>query len=86
MVDGKIQFTNHQNTELTLFRVYADFECVLKKVEEQRGDHTEQVQKHMPCGCVWTLISNQPDVSNRVEYFPKELEEEVGEEEECGRR
>ena len=82
MVDEEIKFTNHQNTEPTLFRVYADFECVLKIVEERRGDHTEWVQKHIPCGFAWTLISNYPDVSNRVEYFPKELEEEVGEEEE----
>ena len=37
MVDEEIKFTNHQNTEPTLFRVYADFECVLKKVEEQKG-------------------------------------------------
>ena len=81
-VDEKIQFTNHQNTEPTLFRVYADFECVLKKVEERRGDHTERVQKHIPCGFAWTLISKHPDFSNGVEYFSKELEEEVGEEEE----
>ena len=85
MVDEKIRFTNHQNTEPTLFRVYADFECVLKKVEERRGDHMERVQKHIPPGFAWTLISNHPDFSNRVEYFSKELEEEVREKEERGK-
>ena len=65
--------------------MYADFECVLKKVEERRGDHTERVLKHIPRGFAWTLLSNHPDFSNRVEYFSKELEEEVGEKEERGK-
>ena len=85
MVEETIQFTSHQKTEPTLFRVYTDFECVLKKVEEQRGEHTEQVQKHIPCGYAWTSVSNHPDVSNRVEYSPKKQEEEVGEEKESGK-
>lgn len=81
MVDEEIKFTNHQNTEPTLFRVYADFEFVSKKVEEQRGARTERFQKHIPCGYAWTLISNHPDVYSRVKDFPKEQEEDVGEEE-----
>ena len=48
---------------------------MLKKVEEQRGERTERVQKHIPCGHPWALISDHPDVSSRVEYFSKEQEE-----------
>ena len=81
MVDEEIKFTYHQNTEPTLFRVYADFECVLK-VEEQKGERTERFQKHIPCGYAWTMVSNHPDVHSRVKYFPKEQEEDVAEEDE----
>lgn len=60
-------------------------ECALRKVEVRRGDHTVWVQKHIPCGLAWTSISNYPDFASRVEYFPKELGKEVGEEEERGK-
>ena len=35
MVDQEIKFTSGAKTEPTLFRVYADFECVLKDCEEE---------------------------------------------------
>ena len=89
MVNETIQFRNLQFTEPTLFRVYADFECILMKVDEKRGERTERVQKHIPCGYAWSLISNHPDVEPRVRYSSKpegdfimdEGEEEEAEEE-----
>ena len=72
MVDEIIQFTHLAYTEPTLFRVYADFECVLKKIEEPRGDKTLRVQKHIPCGYAWVLISNHPEVASRVEHYSPE--------------
>ena len=63
MVDEEIRFKNWAKTEPTLFRIYADFECLLQECNEG-NDKTIRVQKHIPCSVAWVLISDHPEVDN----------------------
>ena len=63
MVDEEISFKSWIKTEECLFRVYADFECLLQECEEGT-DKTQKVQKHIPCSVAWVLISDHPEVEN----------------------
>ena len=70
-VDQEISFKNWTKTEETLFRVYGDFECILKDCEEDIDGKTIKTQKHIPCSVAWVLISNHPEVeSRRMLYRP----------------
>ena len=64
MVDEEISFNSWSKTEPTLFRIYADFECLLQPYEEG-SDKTKKIQKHLTCSVAWVLISDHPEVNNR---------------------
>ena len=64
MVDEEISFKSWAKTEECLFRVYADFECLLQECEEG-DDKTTKVQKHISCSVAYVLISDHPDVELR---------------------
>ena len=49
------------------FMVYADFECVLKKMSVRAGKGTEKVQEHVPCSWGMLLVSRIPQV--KTQYF-----------------
>ena len=63
VADEEICFKNWGKTEESLFRVYADFECILQECQEGT-DNTIKVQKHLPCSVAWVLISDHPEVKN----------------------
>ena len=63
MVDEEIAFKSWAKTEECLFRVYADFECLLQECHEGE-DKTVKTQKHIPCSVAWVLISDHPEVEN----------------------
>ena len=65
MVDEEISFKSWIKTEECLFRVYADFECLLQECQEGDQEKTIKVQKHGPCSVAWVLISDHPEVENR---------------------
>lgn len=69
-VHQEIKFTSWAKTEPTLFRLYGDFECILKEEEgtEEHGK-TKKVQKHTPCSFAWVLISDHPDVESRTKLY-----------------
>ena len=80
VVDEEISFKNWTKTEECLFRVYADFECLLQECEEGT-DNTLKVQKHVPCSVAWVLISDHPEVENqRFLYRPSPKEDTTLEE------
>ena len=64
MVDEEIKFKSWIKTEECLFRVYADFECLLQECQEGT-DKTLKVQKHIPCSVAYMLVSDHPEVENR---------------------
>ena len=81
MVDEEISFKSWSKTEECLFRVYADFECLLQECEEGT-DKTTKIQKHVPCSVAWVLVSDHPDVENR-QYLYRPTPEEDTSLEEC---
>ena len=70
VVKEKISFKSWSTTEETLFRIYADFECILQECnEEDTIGKTIQVRKYIPCSVAWVLISNHPEVESRSILF-----------------
>lgn len=69
VVDQEISFKNWAKTEETLFRIYGEFECILKECAEGEDGKTVKVQKHIPCSVAWVLISDHPDVESRSMLF-----------------
>ena len=66
MVDQEIKFTQWAKREPTLFRVFGDFECILKECEEEDvNGKSVKTQKHIPCSVAWVLVSDHPDVESR---------------------
>ena len=45
---GTIKFTNHDKQIPILFKIYADTECFLKRVNSYKGEHTIKYQEHIP--------------------------------------
>ena len=45
---GTIKFTNHNKQIPILFKIYADTECFLKRVNSYEGEHTIKYQEHIP--------------------------------------
>ena len=84
-VDQEIKFTSWAKTEPTLFRLYGDFECILKEIETTNDSGTtKKTQKHIPCSFASVLISEHPDVDSRTKLYrhtptPDMSVEEVGE-------
>ena len=46
---GIIKFENYFKQIPVPFKIYADFECNLKKVKYNEGSYTEKYQDHIPC-------------------------------------
>ena len=45
---GIIKFTNHNKQIPILFKIYADAECFLKRVDSYKGEDTIKYQEHIP--------------------------------------
>ena len=45
---GIIKFTNYNKQIPILFKIYADTECFLKRVNSYEGEHTTKYQEHIP--------------------------------------
>ena len=70
VVDQEISFKNWSKTEETLFRIYADFECVLHVCEEEDTyGKTVKMQRHVPCGFGWVLVSDHPELDLRSKLY-----------------
>ena len=58
---GSISFKNYSKQLQAPFKIYADFECILrptssKKVSDKNGSYTEKYQKHVPCSFAYKVI------------------------------
>ena len=62
MGEGSISFTNHSRQIPVPFKIYADFECILEKVDsEAKRSRANEVseelyQNHVPCGYSYKLV------------------------------
>ena len=85
-----IEFKNYSRQILAPFKIYADFECILKNVNSNKktsGSYTEKYQDNIPCNFAYKLVYAdhkfiKPVVLYRVEYaaynFIKMMLEEFG--------
>ena len=54
--EGIIKFENYFKQIPAPFRIYADFECNLKKVKCNEGSYTEKYQDHIPCSFAYKIV------------------------------
>ena len=86
--DEKIKYLPGEMSLKVSFIVYADLECLLKKVRSCQNNleisYTETKAKHKPSGYVWCSICSFDDTKNRryfyrgkdcIEKFCKDLKE-----------
>ena len=69
---GSISFKNYFKQLHVLFKVYADFECLLKGVQssdKNNGSYTEKYQDHIPCSFAYKVVCIDNKVSKRVVIY-----------------
>ena len=54
--EGIIKFENYFKQIPVPFKIYADFECNLRKVKCNEGSYTEQYQDHIPCSLAYKIV------------------------------
>ena len=54
--EGIIKFENYFKQIPVPFKIYADFECNLKKVKCNEGSYTEKYQDHIPCSFAYKIV------------------------------
>ena len=54
--EGIIKFENYFKQIPVPFKIYADFECNLKKVKCNEGSYTEKYQDHIPCSFDYKIV------------------------------
>ena len=53
---GFIEFKNYSRQIAAPFKIYADFECILKSVKSNEGFYTERYQEHISCSFSHKLV------------------------------
>ena len=71
---GLISFKNYFKQLSVPFKIYADFECVLrlissKIVSDENGSYTEKYQKHIPCSFVYKVVCANNKFSKDVVMY-----------------
>ena len=65
-----LKFKSITNKQDMPFVVFADFECIVERIDRQSGAHTHYYQQHRPVSVGWKLVSLLDD-------FPEEPYMEV---------
>ena len=72
---GSISFKNYFKHSRVPFKIYADFECILKKVEsdsiKNNSSYTEKYQPHIPCSFAYKVVCIDNKFSKKL-FFPEE--------------
>ena len=55
--EGIIKFKNYFKQIPVPFKIYADFECNLKKVRCNKDSYTDKYQDHIPCSFAYKVVS-----------------------------
>ena len=78
--DKYLFFKNYQKMHRVPFVVYADFECLVEPINNEKGKGTVQYQKHTPIGFCYTIKCTDESVyeSKTVLYTAKEEGEDIG--------
>ena len=69
---GSISFKKYFKQLPVLFKIYADFECILKGVkssDKNNGSYTEKYQDHIPCSFAYKVVCVDNKFSKRVVLY-----------------
>ena len=69
---GSISFKNYVKHLLALFKIYADFECLMKGVKssnKNNGSYAEKYQDHIPCSFAYKLVCIYNKFSKKVVLY-----------------
>ena len=69
---GSISFKNYFKQLPVSFKIYADFEYILKKVKsshENNGSYTEKYQDHIPCSFAYKVVCVDNKFSKNVVLY-----------------
>ena len=75
---GTISFKNYFKQIPVPFKIYADFECILKKVEsdisecDSNNSHTIKYQDHVPCSFAYKVVCVDNKFSKKVKLYGDE--------------
>ena len=56
-----IEFENYFKQLPVPFKIYADFECNLRRVESYEGSYTKRYQDHIPCSFAYKVVGNDDE-------------------------
>ena len=66
---GLISYKNYFKQLPVPFKIYADFECILKRVkssDKNNGSYTEKYQDHIPCSLAYKVVCVDNKFSKKV--------------------
>ena len=72
---GTIKFKNYFKQLPVPFKIYADFECILKKVEsdiierDSNSSYTKKYQDHIPCSFPYKVVCIDNTFSKKVVLY-----------------
>ena len=69
---GSISFKNYFKQLPVLFKIYADFECILKGAkssDKNNGSYTEKYQDHVPCSFAYKVVCIDNNFSKKVVLY-----------------
>ena len=70
---GSISFKNYFKQLPVPFKIYADFECILKRVEcdsiKNNSSCTEKYQSHIPCSFAYKVVCIDNKFSKKVVLY-----------------
>ena len=66
---GTIEFKNYFKQIPVLFKIYADFECNLKCVENCEGCYSKKYQDHISCTFAYNIFCGDDEFSKSIVVF-----------------
>ena len=60
-----LKFLNYKNKMQVPYVIYADFECILKEVEDKNETKTKKTHEHIPCGFGYYVVSIDPNYKSK---------------------
>ena len=75
-----VEFKNFKSMVKMPFVIYADFECITKKIDmpelseedkklKEKKSYTDKYQEHIPCGYSYKVVSTDPDYKRPLKVY-----------------
>lgn len=69
--DAIVKFKNFKALLRVGYAIYADFECLTTKIEDDRDRVTKAYQKHVPYSCGYNVVCSYDDKLSHYEQSPR---------------